>query len=237
MTPVFLDEELLAAAHAPGLPALDLRRLGQTGLTRRAFLGGAAVLPLMAQAQPLVFEAPDGRDPVTGPRPEAVPQLQLGEIPADFWLRPRTLRLYRESTKEHLSITYWRDGKLDPTGYWTACALLRDVQANRMTAMDPLVLDIMRGMLGYYEAWKWPYPLVIRSGFRTEETNRKLVATEGAAKNSLHLYGRAVDLNVPGIAIQDVGRLAQYFQRGGVGFYPNKLFVHIDTGRIRSWKG
>lgn len=237
MPPAFLSPRILAAAHAPGLPQLDLRPFAADhGVSRRSFLGGLALAPLAASAQPLIFEAPGENEQLNGPRPAPVPELQLGEIPADFWTRPRTLRLYRESTKEHMSVTYWQDGQLNPAGYWQACALLRDVQANRMTAMDPLVLDIMRGMLGYYEAWKWPYPLVIRSGFRTEETNRKLL-NEGAAKNSHHLYGRAVDLNVPGISIQDVGRLAQHFQRGGVGFYPNKLFVHIDTGRVRTWRG
>jgi uncharacterized protein YcbK (DUF882 family) len=24
-------------------------------------------------------------------------------------------------------------------------------------------------------------------------------------------------------------------QRGGVGFYPNKNFIHLDTGSVRTW--
>ena len=243
MRPLFLSDDLLDAARSPGLPELDIRPFDTVEeqprmLSRRALLGAALALPMWAKAAaPLIFEAPGTeQQPLNGPTPEAVPQLQLGEIPADFWQRPRTLHLYRNSTKEHKAITYWQNGKLDPEGYWQACALLRDVSANRMTAMDPLVLDIMRGMLGYYEAWKWNYPLVINSGFRTQETNNKLL-NEGAAKNSQHLYGRAVDLFMPGISIQDIGRLAQYFHRGGVGFYPTKLFVHVDTGSVRTWRG
>jgi uncharacterized protein YcbK (DUF882 family) len=129
---------------------------------------------------------------------------------------------------------YWRDGKIQPEGYWRICALLRDVRANRMTHMDPVLLDVLRGILGYYHAWGWLQPLVITSGFRTAQTNRAL--GESAAKNSMHLHGRAVDLMMANIPARDIGVLALHFQRGGVGFYPSRGFTHIDTGRPRVWQ-
>lgn len=174
-------------------------------------------------------EASEQQAPVSQP-------LKLGEIPADFWNRPRTLKLRRQQTGEQIEATYWADGALQESGYWQVCALLRDVRANRMTTMDPMLLDILRGIQGYYEAWRWNHPLVITSGFRTEATNRAL-SKEGAAKNSMHLYGRAADCYMAGIDPSNVARLALHMQTGGVGFYPSKNFVHIDTGRRRYWKG
>ena len=174
-----------------------------------------------------------------GPQ-QALRQLALGEIPADFWEHPRELNLQRG--RDHLKIIYWRDGQLVPEGYWAACRLLRDVQANQMTYMDPAVLDILRGLLGYYQAWGWDQPLIINSGFRTVATNNQLVNKhEGAAKNSMHLYGRAVDLHMSGIPVAHLMQLGLYFRRGGVGFYPPNTarvgFVHLDTGRLRTWRG
>jgi uncharacterized protein YcbK (DUF882 family) len=29
--------------------------------------------------------------------------------------------------------------------------------------------------------------------------------------------------------------MAQRLRRGGVGYYPDSDFVHVDTGKIRSW--
>jgi len=178
----------------------------------------------------------------SGPR-QALRQLALGEIPADFWEHPRELDLQRGN--DHLKIIYWRDGQLVPEGYWAACRLLRDARANQMTYMDPAVLDILRGLLGYYQAWGWNQPLIINSGFRTVETNNALVNNknkrEGAAKNSMHLYGRAVDLHMAGIPVAHLMQLGLYFRRGGVGFYPPTTdrvgFVHLDTGRLRTWRG
>ena len=166
---------------------------------------------------------------------EALHELALGEIPRDFWQRPRELHLQRQGTNELLRAVYWKDGKLLPEGYWAACNLLRDVRANMMTYMDPAILDILRGIVGYYEAWNWKYPIIITSGYRTPQTNNKL--GEGAAKNSMHLYGRATDLYMQRIPVAHLAQLGMHFQRGGVGFYPQRGFVHLDTGRIRSWRG
>lgn len=223
------------------LPDSDLPPL--CSLPRRQFLHGALALagtalsgPALAQATrqeggPQVF-----RPGATPPQPGAATAsgLQLESIAQNFWQRPRELRLYRSDTKESLRATYWRDGQVDADGYWRICALLRDVRQNIMTTMDLGLLDILRGVLGYYEQWNWPYPVVVNSGFRTKKTNDVL---EGAARKSMHLSGRAADIYVPGIPIADLSRLAMYFQRGGVGFYPGSGFVHVDTGQVRSWRG
>jgi uncharacterized protein YcbK (DUF882 family) len=59
--------------------------------------------------------------------------------------------------------------------------------------------------------------------------------SEGAAMNSMHLYGRASDIWLPGVPVKDVGDLARHLQQGGVGYYEHKNFVHVDTGKIRVW--
>lgn len=228
--------------HLSGLPRLDSAVVDDSACSRRKFLR-IATLALsgvagMARADSqLVFSPQDESTAKSAQIPSAPSTpLRLGEIPADFWTRPRELWLRRQGRAEQVKVVYWQDGQIQAEGYWQACAILRDVRANLMTTMDPTVLDILRGLTGYYQAWNWPHPIVVTSGYRTLATNKAL-AGEGAAKNSMHLYGRAADLYIPGIPQKDVGNLARYFAQGGVGFYPGKGFTHLDTGALRVWRG
>lgn len=162
--------------------------------------------------------------------------LKKGQIPENFWELPRTLRLQRAGSGKVVEVEYWRNGKLVPSGYWSVCSVLRDVRANVMTTIDPALLDILRGVQGYYNAWEWPHPIVITSGFRTVATNRAL-SREGSARNSLHVQGKASDLYIPGVPPRDISLLGMHLKQGGVGFYPSKGFTHLDSGAVRSWRG
>lgn len=85
-------------------------------------------------------------------------------------------------------------------------------------------------------------PMTIRSAFRTPSYNDAV----GGEDASLHMVGRALDLEVSGIPAADVHHeiLKMDSQNlvpelGGLGLYPD--FVHIDTrlrkpnGRIARW--
>jgi uncharacterized protein YcbK (DUF882 family) len=49
------------------------------------------------------------------------------------------------------------------------------------------------------------------------------------------MEGRAIDVRLPGIALADLRDAALLLKAGGVGYYPDQQFVHIDTGRVRHW--
>lgn len=86
-------------------------------------------------------------------------------------------------------------------------------------------------------------PLIrIHSGYRTPEYNAMLRRrTEGVARNSLHMYGQAIDFSVPGIPIRQVCQVAMLARNrmgyGGIGYYPGAGFIHLDSGRHRTWAG
>ena len=74
------------------------------------------------------------------------------------------------------------------------------------------------------------------SGYRSPETNAKLSATrQGIAKHSLHMEARAMDVRLPGIATARLRDAAIAMARGGVGYYRELDFIHVDTGRVRRW--
>lgn len=160
----------------------------------------------------------------------------FGVIDTQFWQRPKELWLHRQATGEYARFIYFQNGQWDVRGLRTACYLLRDTHENKSVYMDPKLLDLLRAVYGYFQLNGRIMPLVITSGFRTVKTNQKL-SKEGAVKNSMHLYGKATDFYVPNIPLNTLEALGKYYQQGGVGFYPNKHFLHLDTGRIRYWKG
>jgi len=49
------------------------------------------------------------------------------------------------------------------------------------------------------------------------------------------MSGRAIDIRMPGVPLATLHRAALSMQAGGVGYYPGSNFVHVDTGRPRSW--
>ena len=154
-------------------------------------------------------------------------------LAGDFWAQPRSVDLYREASRERDACVYWRNGALDPQGYQRVCWLLRDVRAGQMIQMHPRLLDLLCAMQAWVGHYGFAGPIHILSGYRTAHTNAN---TEGAAKNSMHMYGRAADIRFPGLPTAYLGQLAQRYAAGGVGFYIGSGFVHVDTGRIRSWK-
>lgn len=153
---------------------------------------------------------------------------------ADFWSQPRELWLTRPATGETVKTVYWANGELVAPNYIALCRLLRDTHLNIAVQMDPVTLDILRGVYGWLRYFGIDRPLVVLSGYRHPRTNANI---EGAALRSLHMLGQAVDIAIEGVSSTQVGRLGQYLSAGGVGFYPTRNFTHLDRGRLRSWTG
>lgn len=151
-----------------------------------------------------------------------------------FWDYPRSLWMKRQATGEERRVVYWANGQYLIDGYREACHLLRDVRANQTVSMDPVLLDILRGIQGWFEISGIQRPIVLNSGYRSPKTNN---ATEGAARTSQHVAGKAADIWIPDIPTDYLAKLAAYLRGGGVGFYPSKGFIHIDSGKLRSWRG
>jgi uncharacterized protein YcbK (DUF882 family) len=74
------------------------------------------------------------------------------------------------------------------------------------------------------------------SGYRSPEYNKKLISVgRGVAKNSLHLAGKAIDIRIPGVDLRKIRDEALNLKLGGVGYYKQSNFVHLDCGRFRTW--
>jgi len=145
----------------------------------------------------------------------------------------RALNLYNTHTGEWLKTVYWANGAYLPKSVAQVSRLLRDHRSGDVHAMDPRLLDMMAAV---HRKFGNKGAIHIISGYRSPASNAMLAsASDGVAHNSLHMAGKAVDIRIPGTGVRMVGKAAKSLKAGGVGTYPSSNFVHIDTGRVRTW--
>ncbi len=136
-------------------------------------------------------------------------------------------------TGESFSGVYRVGDKYLPDAFERLSYVLRDFRTKEVFPMDPHVVDIVsivQRKTGVQE------PLHILSGYRSPKTNAMLgKRTKGVASNSFHMYGQALDIRIPDYSTKKLRNIAKSLQAGGVGYYPRSSFVHVDTGKVRTW--
>ena len=155
--------------------------------------------------------------------------------PAEAKLRmpERKIHLYNTHTGEFLKTTYWAEGRYLGRELHEAAHLLRDHRNDDMHPIDPKLLDYLSTVTQRFGVQK---PVEVISGYRSPESNSMLErTTSGVAHNSLHMSGRAIDIRIPGKSIRQVSKVAKSLRLGGVGTYHKSQFVHLDTGKFRTW--
>lgn len=154
-------------------------------------------------------------------------------LAALFAAPERSLAFYNLHTGESLKTVYWADGRYLEQGLCEITHLMRDFRANLARAIEPRLLDLLYVLHQQLDT-NAPFDLI--SGYRSPITNTLLHAhSEGVAMHSLHMYGMAADIRVPGRRLGAVRGAAIGLGGGGVGYYPRSDFVHVDVGRVRYW--
>jgi uncharacterized protein YcbK (DUF882 family) len=145
----------------------------------------------------------------------------------------RELRLYNVHTAESLTAIYWRDGTYIPEGLAQISYHLRDFRTGGIKPIDPRLLNTLHQLTNSVE---YTGRVNVISGYRTPATIAMLAArSEKVAQNSFHIRGQAIDIRMPGLATTGLRDTALALSQGGVGYYPESDFVHLDTGPIRAW--
>jgi uncharacterized protein YcbK (DUF882 family) len=142
------------------------------------------------------------------------------------------LSFYHTHTGERLRIHYSCNG-CPPDDLKRLNTFLRDFRTGDVFPIDPGLLDILYGI--QQESGQTGVVEII-SGYRSPKTNDRLRSkSRGVAKKSLHMKGRALDIRVTGFNTANLRDTAVSLGKGGVGYYAKSDFVHIDTGRFRTW--
>jgi len=147
--------------------------------------------------------------------------------------RPRQLSFYHTHTDEKLSLVYFADGTYVRDSLLELDHFLRDHRTGDAEKIDPALFDVLHtvgaltGSRGIFE---------VISGYRSPATNDMLrSAGGGVAKKSLHMQGKAIDVRLTDVETSELRARAMELARGGVGYYQRSNFIHLDTGRVRSW--
>jgi uncharacterized protein YcbK (DUF882 family) len=145
----------------------------------------------------------------------------------------RALSFRHLHTGEQLEVEYFSDGAYVPDALNAVNRLLRDFRTGEVTTIDPGLLDSLHGLTRLTGSTR---PFQVISAYRSPATNHMLhERSSGVASGSLHLKGQAIDIRLADVPLARLRHAALSLARGGVGYYPSSDFVHVDTGRVRSW--
>ena len=152
----------------------------------------------------------------------------------NFWEQPRYITMYRQDdrAKQKFRILYYYNGQYNMDGYKLLRFHFRDRKSNNQVGPMDVALFNLIFAIQQWSKNRGSYEPVyqLNSGFRNDKRNQGI---EGAAHNSLHIFGKATAGRFQGISLQDTIAMAKYFNIGGVGGY--STFVHLDSGNPRNW--
>lgn len=210
-------------------------------LTRREIFGcgigaaaaAATVLPLASVLYPKVHDAelppPNLRAAIPPSPVPAAPAVV--KAPTDI----RRAFVHNLHTGDVLDAVYYENGAYVPDAMHAAMKALRDWRSGEEHFMDPRLFDLMHD-LRQKIAVRGPFQIV--SGYRSAATNAWMHRhSKEVAEHSQHILGKAVDIGVQGVQLDHLHRAALSLRAGGVGYYPESGFVHVDVGPVRQWVG
>jgi len=145
----------------------------------------------------------------------------------------RTLALYNQHTGETLKTAYWIKGEYVSDALTEINHILRDFRTEEILPIDTGLLDLLHDL---HNSTGSREKLHIISGYRSPATNSRLHKnSSGVAGHSLHMLGKAADIRLPGCSLSSLRQAAVTLKGGGVGYYPDSDFIHVDVGRVRYW--
>lgn len=145
----------------------------------------------------------------------------------------RSLSFVHLHTGEKLRATFWAEGEYIDESLHALSRLLRDHRSGESHAMDKELFDLLFRLRESMDSSK---PFHVISAYRSPDTNAMLSSkSNGVAKHSLHMQGKAMDIRLPGRDLHQLHKAARALRGGGVGLYAKSGFVHVDTGLVRYW--
>jgi uncharacterized protein YcbK (DUF882 family) len=145
----------------------------------------------------------------------------------------RTLKFYHTHTGQSIEATYYLNGAYNSDALKDLKVFLADWRNAQQQDIDPELLDILweiQQLTSNNETYE------VISAYRSPQTNEMLrSSTSGVASNSQHVVGNAIDVRLRGLDTALLRDTARELKLGGVGYYAESDFVHIDTARPRYW--
>lgn len=154
-------------------------------------------------------------------------------VPSSAPEASRTLTFYHTHTGDRLHTTYAHGDAYDLEALEAVNDFLKDFRNGEEIDIDPALLDFLHDLQRTLNS-RGTFEVI--SAYRSPQTNDMLrKRSNGVARRSQHLLGKAIDVRLDDVELQRLRDTAIEMQRGGVGYYPQPNFVHLDVGRVRRW--
>ncbi len=161
----------------------------------------------------------------------AAPSVSFAAIPRAKGLK--SLAFHNLHTDERLRVAYWKDGVYSRPALAKISRVMRDHRSGEERPVNLRLLELLHDLQGKIGS---DAALEIISGYRAPRTNAMMAsASDGVARHSYHTRAMAADIRLPGISLSGLRKTALAMGRGGVGYYPDSGFVHVDVGPVRQW--
>jgi uncharacterized protein YcbK (DUF882 family) len=145
----------------------------------------------------------------------------------------RSIAFYHTHTGERLEVVYYSAGHYRKTALDQINHFLRDFRTGDMASVDPATIDIVHAVQQHADHQGEVH---IVSAYRSKTTNEMLRRKgTGVARKSQHIEAKAIDFRLPGVDTAAIRDIARALKRGGVGYYRQSDFIHVDSGRVRFW--
>jgi uncharacterized protein YcbK (DUF882 family) len=148
-------------------------------------------------------------------------------------LGSRVLSFHNLHTDERLRVAYWKEGAYDRAAWGRLNHFLRDHYSGDEHPIHVRLFDLLYDLQTRLHN---DGTIEVVSAYRSPRSNLMLASlSDGVAKRSYHTKGMAIDIRMPGSSLSHIHNVALAMRRGGVGYYPDSQFVHVDVGPLRRW--
>ncbi|MCR4267546.1 D-Ala-D-Ala carboxypeptidase family metallohydrolase [Nitratireductor sp. ZSWI3] len=156
---------------------------------------------------------------------DALPGVRQGESLFEFSRKSGTgdadVDLYEDEPEGYQVASAAGLARLAPNG------LLKQRESVDTACLKPALVSVLKKIERHYGK-----QIIVTSGYRSPSYNQRV----RGARNSLHMYCAAADIQIPGISKWELARYARSMAgRGGVGTYCHTNSVHVDVGPERDW--
>lgn len=156
----------------------------------------------------------------------------LENVKTSFKKGDGRLVIYSYHLDELIDVAFRKDGKYEKKAIKRIENIFRSRLDNKIHPIDIELIELIDLLQDHFHADQ----IELISGYRSTALNKKLKEEgKGVANESLHMKGQAADIHIDEIDEAELAKYARSLNVGGVGYYPDFDFVHIDTGRIANW--
>jgi len=179
----------------------------------------------------LISASGDGTLRIT-PWPRLAPQNQSPPGPLD----PGAVILRRNTSGERAAVRLVdADGNPTEEGLKALGRMMRSGPDDLIHPPDPKLARLLFKVAEHFGRER---EIRVISGYRSPAYNKlRSRQSKQVGKKSAHMEGKAIDIRIKGVPITTLRKYLKKLKAGGVGFYADSRFVHMDVRPYRYWEG